>query len=120
MYSFKITPSESKIEVFFNLVPSFCSFSGNYPDINFLKWNHFAVTYNGKGLIEIYVNGKLVGSKNCPNSFIDDGDGYLNVTAYNALIDNFRIYDTGLLSSQIKKLYAEEAKEKGIVIDNNF
>ena len=70
-------------------------------------WSHYAFVESTTGC-KIYLNGEEVGSSNTPmginmGHFREIGRDY----PFNGYIDNFRIYDKILTSSQIQKYYTE-------------
>ena len=83
------------------------------------KWSHLAFTWGG-ATMKVYVNGKVVASRTNAifQSVVDPGAriGFGHSKSMNGYIDNLRVYSEALTSAQIRKLYVEGAKEKGLVI----
>ncbi len=87
------------------------------------KWYHIVGTYNGSEM-KIFADGKEVGSKKDLSGSIISNDQSLLIGAYSTivplyfygLIDEVRIYGEGISSAQIKKLYAEGAEKRGLVV----
>ncbi len=85
------------------------------------KWYHIVGTYNGSEM-KIFADGEEVGSKENLSGNMTPFTNPLSIGTYNAglhlfrgLIDEVRIYSEGLSSAQIKKLYVEGAKKRGLL-----
>ncbi len=78
------------------------------------RWYYYTATYNGKesgdNTIRMYINGKLIKSQEFSSS-ISNSSGPLWIGGDNqgnyfkGIMDEFRIYNYALTSSQIKQLY---------------
>ena len=82
------------------------------------RWTHLVHTYDG-ATGKVYINGKV----SCTYNYvgvIDSAISSLKIGAdwsfFKGLIDDPRIYEEPLSSAQIRKLYAEGAREKGLAI----
>lgn len=87
------------------------------------KWNHFVATYNGSEMA-IYVNGEkgeclkkdIIGNvRGTFTPIIIGGQNDVGIVSY---IDNVRIYAEGLDSAQVRKLYVEGARKRGLTIND--
>ena len=83
------------------------SFGGSVLSLN--QWYYVAVTYNGAGSYAMYVNGTLVNSVAGPalttvtsagGATVAEGAGFSASTG-NAYVDNLRVYNSALNTSQI-------------------
>lgn len=98
--------------------------------LNLGKWYFIAATYKvtgaNSGDVAIYIDGKKdkSGTISAPwqkytgsgsATFYVGGSAAINTS--NATIDDLRIYSESLTSSQIKKLYAEGAKKRGLLAE---
>ena len=90
------------------------------------EWHFIVATYNGSERV-MYIDGEEVSScnDNSSSGVIDAGLEPLRIGSYTSssylfdgLIDEVRIYDQGLSSAQIQKLYAEGIKKRGITIND--
>ena len=81
------------------------------------KWHHFVGTYNGSTM-KIFIDGKEVGTPiSASNETIRSTGNPLRIgRRADSSIDEVRIYEAGLSSSQIKKLYAEGAEKRGLLV----
>ena len=85
--------------------------------INVNQWYHIIGTYNSTNrLAKIYLNGSLVESKNLTNSAsvtsvtnVLIGGQRINVANWSGKIDQVRIFQKELSSSEVSTLYAETA-----------
>ncbi len=87
-------------------------------------WTHIAMTYyedGGNYWIHVYINGDELGTIPCfspsPNSdshFIGALCSHLEL--WNGFIDQAHLYSQALTSTQIKKLYTEEAEKRGLLV----
>ena len=92
------------------------------------KWHHFVGVYNSLESTDskkLYVDGILRGVSN-PSGAIASDPGPVHIghreccpatDFLTGLVDDVRIYESALSLAQIKKLYAEGAKRKGLVIE---
>ncbi len=84
------------------------------------KWSHVAVTWDQTNGVTFYIDG--VKDKNIPNSGTGQSINWVRIgrehstRRFNGAIDEVRIYEQSLTSAQIKKLYVEGAKKKGLVV----
>jgi len=105
------------------------AWNGGRPSSNvgFNKWICGVVVYDPSEGIKLYVNGELADSSSDTNYLASGTTDYWttytagakppNVPSYfKGIIDDVRIYERALSSAQIRKLYVEGAKEKGLVI----
>lgn len=93
-------------------------FSG--PTVKVGQWVHLALVFNGTSLV-LYKDGILVSSGNVPYSptfyhnnsefYIGVYDNTANPEAFRGTIDEVRIYNRALSSSEIQKRYAENAEK---------
>jgi len=78
-------------------------------NVNANTYNHVAITYDGS-TAKTYFNGSFVDSYNFTDSFIDNGE-FFNIgtsddgRGHNGSIDDVRLYNTALSSSQINQIY---------------
>jgi len=88
------------------------------------EWYHVVVTYDHVNQY-VYKNGQLVYSRPQAGNIGTDtnalrigarGAPGVASSLFNGLIDDVRIYEEALNSAQIKKLYVEGAREKGLVV----
>jgi len=111
-------------KLFFSLVPVDMIDSGD-KRFEIGKWYHVVGTYNGSEM-KIFANGEEIGSEDDFNgNRIDSrsdplliGIYYYNNFPYYpfyGLIDEVRIYGEGLSSTQIKKLYVEGVRKRGLL-----
>jgi len=92
-----------------------CSNSGSVP---YDKWSHIVTVWDGS-VISHYINGKLDWKDT--NTSSGTSQNFTTIAGYSSrkfkgFLDDVRIYEQALSSAQIKKLYAEGAREKGLVI----
>jgi len=98
-------------------------------DINLNEWHHIVGTYDKNKTqdnnMKLYIDANRVDSKNNTDE-IDVGIEYFPLTIgsaafasnfFNGLLDNIRIYDEALTSAQIRKLYVEGAKKRGLLVE---
>lgn len=90
------------------------------------KWSHVVITNDGSKC-QTYINGELKTEITFGGSLVadstplyigrnlDGGDG----NYYRGIIDDVRIYSKALSSAQIQKLYAEGARERGLLAETN-
>ncbi len=81
------------------------------------KWHHYVGTYDGSKM-RIFVDGKEVGDSKSASGAL--WPSYLQVdigSMFDGFIDEVRIYSEGLSSAQIKKLYAEGAEKRGLLVE---
>ena len=110
--------------IMYDPVSGRCYFNPNYPYKT--GWRHLVITYNGSK-IKGFADGKeIVSTLSCSQSFRDNLSESLVVGNTNpadqyapfyGLIDNIRIYEEALSSTQIKKLYVEGAEKKGLLVE---
>lgn len=83
------------------------------------KWSHLAFTWGGTTM-KVYINGKEIASRTNAvfQSVVDPGAriGQGHSITMNGFIDNLNIYEKSLFSAQIQKLYAEGAREHGLLV----
>jgi hypothetical protein len=84
-------------------------------------WNHVAITFNSStSTTQYYFNGASVGSSAITGSLSLNGGGNLTnllfgsyavagVPGFNGLIDDFRLYNQALTSSQVSAIYTTNA-----------
>jgi len=92
------------------------------------KWHHIAVTRTHDGYTKIYLDSKIVEDEIPPANFdtwsendygVSIGSMRAGNSSWNcsgAQIDEVGIYEEALTSAQIRKLYVEGAREKGLVV----
>jgi len=104
------------------LTPSNFNFV-NIP-LQFNKWHHVAVSYNGSK-VRAFFDGKEVGTPINSTGTITGRASILRMgmmapdgsNPINGFIDDVRIYSTGISSAEIQKHYAEGAKARGLVVE---
>jgi len=83
-------------------------------------WQHFVLTRDGSGSVRVYRNGNLVGTGTYTGAQqwnrIAAKPANSSWAWFTGKVDDVRIYEEALTSAQIKKLYAEGAREKGLVV----
>jgi len=87
-------------------------------------WYYVAVTVDSNGNITFYVNGSNIGSSSTTFTPVAASNplgigsyrGDAAAEVFTGTIDEVRIYEEALSSAQIKKLYVEGTREKGLVI----
>ena len=83
-------------------------------------WEHFTLTRDGSGSVKVYRNGKLVGTGTYAAAQQWDRIAAKPANSswawFTGKVDDVRIYEQALSSAQIRKLYVEGAREKGLVI----
>lgn len=104
----------------------FLSDISNVPYFNPDGWNHFAGTYDGINKLRVYVNGYEIKdgfNGSCSGPFyygwaaITNWDitiGSANTYGY---IDEVRVYYEAIFEAQIRKLYVEGAKKRGLLVE---
>jgi len=90
------------------------------------KWYHIALTYNGIDEAKIFINGAteqvsyqgyLSVYSSLPKPIYIGGDPTIGNFRFNGLIDEVRIYSESFNLSQIKKLYVEGARKRGLLVN---
>jgi len=84
-------------------------------------WYYLVASWDGS-VVRVYIDGKYIkeysltsySNLTTPTRFGASSNG--TTYQFNGFIDDVRIYEQALSSAQIKKLYAEGAREKGLVI----
>lgn len=83
-------------------------------------WEHFVLTRDGSGSVKVYRNGNLVGTGTYAGAQqwdriaakpADSGWAW-----FTGKVDDVRIYEEALSQTQVRKLYVEEARERGLVV----
>ncbi len=92
-----------------------CSNLGSVP---YDKWNHIVTVWDGS-VISHYINGQLDWKDSNPSS--GTSQSFYNIAGYSTrkfkgFLDEVYIYAEALTSAQIKKLYVEGAREKGLTV----
>ena len=95
------------------------------PTVNDGKWHHIiAVRDKDNDGLFLYVDGSLAGSNtdcsgttSAANEDINIGRDNRAIEYFNGIIDDVRIYEEALTSAQIRKLYVEGAREKGLMAE---
>jgi hypothetical protein len=105
-----------------NLVYRFGAYSCVESGIEDDKWYHLTTNYESStNTMGIYLNGSLVESCNPPNGYknsVASGDAYIGRQsiatnyAYNGLIDEFKIFNRSLNTSEISNLYTSSPLSK--------
>ena len=88
---------------------------GSAGDISIGNWNHFVVSMSN-GNFTVYLNSVLLGSGTTTNTTFSNGQDFeignmpksSSVPSWNGLIDQVRIYNAALTSSQVTDLYNEK------------
>ena len=93
------------------------------------RWYHIVGTYNGS-VMKLFVDGEEINKKEGVSGTLIVNDQPLLLGAYVTIlipfssyyyfrgwIDEVRVYGEGLGSAQIKKLYAEGAEKRGLVVE---
>ena len=91
---------------------------GSAGDLTLGNWTHFVVSMNS-GNYEVYINGNSVGTYSTTNTTFDNGQDFEigNVPkansnpSWNGLMDQVRIYNTALDSTDVSNLYAETVSD---------
>ncbi|MDA3878934.1 MAG: T9SS type A sorting domain-containing protein [Prolixibacteraceae bacterium] len=101
------------------------------------SWTHIAVTYNWdleseKGEASIYLNGKLVGTKNriphtpadflgnTTNNYIGYSRDENDLTGFNGSIDDVKLYNIALTETEIKQISGLEGNDGDMLIRFDF
>jgi len=89
---------------------------GSQPD-NLYQWHHYATVIESGNTV-LYIDGTVCGTANYKDPtgtsfYISSGAGY----DWDGLIDDVCIYEQALTSAQIRKIYVEGAREKGLVVE---
>ena len=80
------------------------------PGFSLNKWYNLVSVYNGAGLLSMYVNGSLVGTKNIGSTNTTNGAIYIGtagVEFFNGLIDDTLIYSRALSATEVQQLYQD-------------
>ncbi|HHE76769.1 MAG TPA: prepilin-type N-terminal cleavage/methylation domain-containing protein [Candidatus Parcubacteria bacterium] len=89
-------------------------------DISLKKWTLLTLTYDGQK-IKLYANNKIVCTSSYSGIIIDSSNPssiYIGNNDFYGKIDNVRIYNQALSSSQIQQLYAEGLKKHKLAEKN--
>ena len=84
---------------------------GSAGDITVNNWHHIVVTFNN-GTINVYADGNSKGSTTTPNTVFNSGANFYigddnSGTFFNGKIDQVRIFNKALSSSEVTTLYGE-------------
>ncbi len=104
------------------------AFDSDPETFNIGQWNHTVGTFGffqDKKIMKLFLNGKEVASSgdfSGRDISISNEDDPLSIGAFGldnffeGSIDEVRLYDNGLSSAQIKKLYVEGAEKRGLLV----
>lgn len=81
------------------------------------NWYHITYTRNTSGTINIYVDGKIVGSGSCPSAPGTLAEVMINQSSnFTGNVDDVAIYTRTLLASEVEAIYAEGAAKRGLAV----